>query len=72
MRVVLEEAHRGYHVTIRETPRIIYIGRSPMRQWSYCALVNNEDISAHVVTLGLKPTQIAENAKRFLDTRLTQ
>lgn len=71
MRVVLEEAHRGYQVTIRETPRVAYIGRSPLRQWSYRALVNNEDISAHVVTQGLKPTQIAENVKHFLDTQLT-
>ena len=72
MRVVLEETHHGYHVAIRETPRVTYIGRSPLRQWHYRALVNNEDVSAHVVTIGLKPTQIAENVKRFLDTRLTQ
>lgn len=72
MRVVLEEAHQGYQVTIRETPQVVYIGRSPLRQWRYRALVNEEDISAHVVTLGLKPTQIAENVKRFLDTRLAQ
>jgi hypothetical protein len=72
MRVVLEEAHRGHHVTIRETPQVVYIGRSPLRQWRYRALVNDEDISAHVVTLGLKPAQIAENVKRFLDTQPTQ
>ena len=72
MSVVLEEAHRGYHVTIRETPHVTYVGRSPMRQWRYRALINDEDISTHVVTLGLKPTQIAENIKHFLDTRLSQ
>jgi hypothetical protein len=71
MRVVLEEAHRGYQVVIRETPHVVYIGRSPLRQWRYRALVNNEDVSAHVDTQGIKPTQIAENVKRFLDAQLT-
>ncbi|WP_309688315.1 hypothetical protein [Armatimonas sp.] len=71
MRVIQEENHQGHRIVVGEKPGIGYIGRSPIRQWSYRVLLNDEDISECVVVSGMKPDQLIQSARHLLAHRLS-
>ena len=67
MNIICEENHQGHQIVIREKPRVGYIGRSQIRQWSYRVLLDNKDISEHVVVTGMKPEQLIQSTQQLIN-----
>ena len=71
MNVILEENHQGHRIRVGEEPRVVLMGRSPVRQWSYQVHINEEDVSEHLVAPGQKPDQLLQNARQLVEHRLS-